>query len=118
MAWFAHDPKTNARKGKLFADGEDGWIAHVDGELLFVKVFPPVAREKQAPGEAEVELYVDPAGAFVEVEQQGPYEVLEPGQSATWQCHWLLAKLDPEARRAAGDGKLLAQARGLAQSVR
>lgn len=117
VAWFDHDPRTNERKGKLFADGEEGWIAHVDGDLLFVKVFPPVAREKQAPGEAEVEIYVDPAGGFVEVEQQGPYGAIEPGHTARWQCHWLLAKLEPDARRVVGDGRLLAQARALARRV-
>jgi len=117
VAWFAHDPQKNERKGKLFADGDEGWIAHIDGDLLFVKVFPPVPREKQAPGEAEVEIYVDPAGGFVEVEQQGPYGSIEPGQAARWQCHWLLAKLEPNARRAAGDVALLAQARALARRV-
>lgn len=117
IAWFEHDPRTNARKGKLFADGEEGWIAHVDGDLLFVKVFPPVPREKHAPGEAEVEIYVDPAGGFVEVEQQGPYVTLEPGQSASWRCHWLLASLAPGARRTPGDVALLARARALARSI-
>jgi hypothetical protein len=117
IAWFDHDPRTNERKGKLFADADEGWIAHVDGDLLFVKVFPPVPRAKQAPGEAEVEIYVDPAGGFVEVEQQGPYDVINPGQAARWQCHWLLAKLDAGARRAPGDAGLLAQARALARRI-
>jgi hypothetical protein len=117
IAWFDHDPRTDARKGKLFADGEEGWIAHVDGDLLFVKVFPPVPRDEQAPGEAEVEIYVDPAGGFVEVEQQGPYVRLEPGHAARWRCHWLLAPVEPGARRLAGDVRLLAQARSLAGRI-
>jgi hypothetical protein len=117
IAWFDHDPRTNARKGKLFADGDEGWIAHVDGDLLFVKVFPPVPRDKQAPGEAEIEIYVDPSGVFVEVEQQGPYVTLAPGEALSWRCHWLLAKLELGARRIPGDARLLAQARALARSV-
>lgn len=90
----------------------------MDGDLLFVKVFPAVARADQAPGEAEVEIYVDPAGGFVEVEQQGPYEMIAPGQSSRWTCHWLLARLEPGAVRIAGNAALLAQARALAAQVR
>jgi hypothetical protein len=85
VLWYAHGGKAEARTGKLFADGEEGWLAHVDGDLLFVKVFPPVPAERQAPGEAEIELYVDPSGNFVEIEQQGPYEEIVPGGSSTWQ---------------------------------
>jgi hypothetical protein len=118
VAWFEHEPKGNARTGKLFADGEEGWLAHVDGELLFVKVFPPVPLEQQAPGEAEIELYIDPKGVFVEVEQQGPYGSIAPGESAAWQCQWLLRKLDRAAVRSVGNPALLEQARTLASLVR
>lgn len=117
VAWFEHDARIERERGKLFADGEEGWVAHVDGDLLLVKVFPPIAREQQAPGEAEVELYVDPHGAFVEVEQQGPYEAIAPGGSATWRCHWLLENLAPGARRGSGDPELLRQARALVQKL-
>lgn len=116
VAWFEHDAKAERRQGKVFADGEEGWLAHVDGDVLFVKVFPPVPRDRQAPGEAEVELYVDPRGAFVEIEQQGPYETIAPGGSMAWRCHWLLARLAPEARRAPGNEALLRQARALVQA--
>jgi hypothetical protein len=118
VTWFAHDPQKNTRTGKLFADGEEGWLAHVDAGLLFVKVFPPVARERQAPGEAEIEIYVDAAGRFVEVEQQGPYETLAPGASLSWRCHWLLARIEGEPPAKAGDPRLLAQAKALASLVR
>jgi hypothetical protein len=118
VAWFEHEPKGNSRTGKLFADGEEGWLAHVDGDLLFVKVFPPVPLEQQAPGEAEIELYVDPKGAFVEVEQQGPYGSIAPGASAAWQCRWLVRKLDRAAARSLGNAGLLAQTRTLVSQVR
>lgn len=111
VSWFRHGGKGESRKGKLFADGEEGWLAHVDGDLLFVKVFPPVPLDRQAPGEAEVELYVDPAGVFVEVEQQGPYETIAPGASMSWRCYWLLSALAGSALDSSGEERLLSAVR-------
>lgn len=118
VMWFAHGGRDDARKGKLFADGEEGWLAHVDGELLFVKVFPEVSRERQAPGEGEVEIYVDPDGEFVEVEQQGPYEEVAPGGELRWSCRWILERLEPGQPARPGDPALVARARALAARVR
>jgi hypothetical protein len=118
VIWFAHGGEGDARSGKLFADGEEGWLAHVDGDLLFVKVFPPVPAEQQAPGESEVEIYVDPGGAFVEVEQQGPYEELAPGASLSWRCHWLLERLPPGLVVQPEQAWLVERARVIAARVR
>jgi hypothetical protein len=118
VIWFAHQGEAEARTGKLFADGEEGWLAHVDGDLLLVKVFPPVVAERQAPGEAEVEIYVDPGGAFVEVEQQGPYEEVAPGASLAWQCYWLLERLEPGLVVQPEQPWLIERARSLAARVR
>jgi len=118
VIWFAHQGEGETRTGKLFADGEEGWLAHVDGDLLFVKVFPPVPAERQAPGEAEVEIYVDASGAFVEVEQQGPYEEVAPGASLGWQCYWLLERLEPGLVVQPEQTWLVDRARALAARVR
>ena len=118
VIWFAHGGERDARNGKLFADGEEGWLAHVDGDLLFLKVFPPVPAERQAPGESEVQIYVDAGGAFVEVEQQGPYEEVAPGASSTWRCHWLLERLAPGLVVQPEQAWLVERARALAARVR
>ncbi len=39
VAWFAYDAAAITADQKLFADGQEGWIAHVDGDLLLVKSF-------------------------------------------------------------------------------
>jgi hypothetical protein len=116
--WFVHGGRDDARKGKLFADGEEGWLAHVDGDLLFVKVFPEVSRERQAPGEGEVEIYVDPAGEFVEVEQQGPYEEIAPGGELRWACRWALERLEPAQLAGSRERTLVARARAIAERLR
>jgi len=118
VMWFAHAGSDDARHGKLFADGEEGWLAHVDGGLLFVKVFPDVRPEQQAPGEADVEIYVDPKGQFVEVEQQGPYEDVAPGSEVRWQCRWGVERLDALGPVRSGDAALVTHARALAERIR
>jgi hypothetical protein len=118
VMWFAHSGPDDARQGKLFADGDEGWLAHLDGDLLFVKVFPEVSRERQAPGEGEVEIYVDPAGEFVEVEQQGAYEEIAPGGELHWSCRWALERLELGQHLRPGDGALVERARALANRVR
>jgi len=62
VTFFQHDKLVHRDGAKSFADGREGWLAHTDGELLFIKSFPDVPDGQQAPGEAEIELYVDGRG--------------------------------------------------------
>jgi hypothetical protein len=114
VAWLLHDPKTMTENRKSFADGAEGFLAHVENDLLFVKTWLDVPRDKQAPGEGEVELYVDKTGLFVEIEQQGPYEELAAGASLRWATSWLVERLDPKVTVAPGSASLLEAARRLA----
>jgi hypothetical protein len=118
VAWFLHDPLTMKSGVKSFGDGKEGWLAHVSAGLVFVKIFPDVPREKQAPKEAEVELFVDGAGRFVEVEQQGPYEEVPPGGSSTWKVTWILRKLPEGMKADVGSKDLLAFIRKSVSEVR
>ena len=103
---------------KSFADGAEGFLAHVEGDRMLVKVWDEVPRERQAPGEAEVELYVDKTGRFVEIEQQGPYEELAPGASLRWTVHLLLLRLGPHVPVELGSALLVTAARAAAGYVR
>jgi hypothetical protein len=94
VAWFAYNAATITADQKLFADGLEGWIAHVDGDLLLVKSFGDTLPAQAAPGEAEIELYADAAHTYVEVENQGAYVNLAPGAATTWTVRWMLRKLD------------------------
>lgn len=118
IVWYRHDPKAHPESVKSFADGEEGWVAHVDGDLLFVKVFPDIPRERQAPEEGEVVIYVHGSGTFVEVEQQGAYEELSPGGSSSWTVHWFVRRLPPTLVVAPGEKTLVALARDLAAEAR
>lgn len=90
--WW-HEYKVEQQRGenqKAFASDSEGWLANVHQGLLLLKRFPPVPNEKEAPGEAEIEIYAhgDKAHPYIEVEQQGAYQTLAAGQSASWTVQW------------------------------
>jgi hypothetical protein len=94
VAWFAYDAALIPREQKVFADGAEGWIAHVEDGVLLVKSFGDTTPSQAAPGESEIELYADGAHTYVEVENQGAFASIAPGASATWTVRWYLRKLD------------------------
>jgi hypothetical protein len=100
MTFYAYDRAAVTDHQKLFADGREGWLAHVDGDALFVKTFAAVARARQAPGEAQIEIYATPAHTYVEVEVQGAYETIAPGAALDWQVVWLARRLPAALARA------------------
>ncbi len=86
VAWFAYDAAAITADQKLFADGKEGWIAHVDGDLLLVKSFADTSPGQAAPGEAEIEIYANASHTYVEVENQGAYVHLAPGPRPLGPC--------------------------------
>jgi hypothetical protein len=113
VAWFPAPVIAAANDQKVFADGREGWIAHVMGDLLFVKAFADTGPAQAAPGESEIELYTDPGRTYVEVENQGAFVDLQPGQSSAWPVRWFLRKLDPKLKVAPGSAELLGVVRAL-----
>ena len=75
---------------KINVDGK-GWLNFRDNGLVLSKRFPDIAQEEAAPGEAEIQVYIDARKSFVEIEAQGPYTSLEPGEKLDWTVRWYLA---------------------------
>jgi len=113
VTWYAFDAAAVTDHQKLFADGREGWLAHVDGDLLLVKTFPAVPRAAQAPGEAQIEIYATPAHTYVEIEAQGACETIAPGGASRWRVVWLARRLPPDVPRVVGSAPLLDFIRGL-----
>jgi len=113
VTWYRHDPAALAGGGQKFsADGAEGFIAHVAGRTLFVKQFMDVPPAQQAPApEAEIAIYA--AAGYVELEPQGAYTALMPGQSVTWRVRWRLSDVPDEVPIAVGSGALVQLARSL-----
>ncbi len=103
ITWFAHQvDKIPARHHKFFSDGAEGWVAQVNDRVIFIKKFPDFPANRAAPSEAEVEIYTNADKTYVEIEQQGAYETLQPGASLSWEVRWLLRKLPPHLQAEVG----------------
>jgi hypothetical protein len=114
--WFAYDTVAVTDHQKLFAHGGGGWLAHVDllRHLALIKTFPEIAAADQAPGESGVELYADPQHTYVEVEQQGAFRPLAPGERSRWTVTWRLRRVPADVPPHAGSEALMAWARAQA----
>lgn len=102
------DPGQTEGEGKLFADGAGGYLAYVVGDRLLVKQFQDQPASAVAPDEAEIELYVNPDHSYVEVENQGAYTSIAPGQTVRWQVVWYVRKLPPGITASVGLTDLVA----------
>ncbi len=113
VTWYAYDPAAVTDHQKLFADGREGWIAHVHGDALWIKTFAAVPRARQAPGEAQIEIYANPTHTYVEVEVQGAYDDIAPGAALEWRLTWLVRRLPETIPRGSGSAALVAHVRSL-----
>jgi Domain of unknown function (DUF4380) len=114
ISWYRHDPSAVPMGGLKFSgDGRGGWLAHVAGDALWVKTFDDVPVEQQAPApEAEIEIYA--AAGYVEIEPQGPYTALAPGESLTWSVRWRAQRVPPDVMLEPGNAALVELAESLA----
>jgi len=89
--WYHTDEAAQNRK--VNADGK-GWLAFSDDGLLLVKRFQDLLPEEPAPGEAEVQVYVNRGKTYIELESQGAYILLQPGARLNWTVRWYLLPAD------------------------
>ncbi|MBR6716512.1 MAG: hypothetical protein IKI83_08740 [Prevotella sp.] len=92
-AWYLADATNENRK--INADGK-GWLAYANNGLLLVKQFTDLDASQPAPGEAEVQVYVNRGTTYIELESQGAYTTLNPGQQLSWTVCWYLLPCNAE----------------------
>jgi len=107
VTWFAYDAAAILADSKLYADGAEGWLAHVAQGLVFIKRFVDVPANMQAPGEGDVELFTNLAHTYIELENQGPYGPLAPQSSASWTVTWYLKRLPADIAATTGNAALV-----------
>lgn len=107
VAWYHADVTGENRK--VNADGK-GWLAYANNGLLLVKSFVDLSEAQPAPGEAEIQVYVNRGKTYIELESQGAYTTLQPGERLSWTVRWLLAPCAPDARPSA---RLIEQVKAL-----
>ena len=91
--WYRADEAPQNRK--INADGK-GWLAYCSNGLLMVKQFDDLTPEQPAPGEAEIQVYVNMRKTYIELESQGAYTTLEPGGQLHWTVRWSLLPFEGE----------------------
>ena len=91
--WYECDEARANRK--INADGT-GWYAYANDGLLFIKRFPDLGPTCPAPKEAEIQVYVNAGKTYIELEAQGRYTSLKPGESVSWTSRWYLLPQDTE----------------------
>jgi hypothetical protein len=102
--WYQSAPVHH--DSKAFADGT-GWLAQATPDkFLFLTSFPDIQPTDAAPGESEIEFFTD--SSYVELEDQGTYTALAPGQALTWTVRWKLRRLPSNASLTVGDPQLAA----------
>lgn len=94
---------------KFFADiGEANWFAHItDDNYLFIKSTPDVVSNDFAPGEAELEYWVDGGAGYIELENQSKYSEIEVGETLIYDVKWHLHKLADDVVAEVGNEKLI-----------
>ena len=99
--WYQPDEAGQNRK--INADGK-GWYAYYNHGLLLLKVFddlPSPSGGSQeggpAPGEAEIQIYMNRGKTFIELESQGAYTTLKPHEALNWTVRWYLLPVKGDA---------------------
>ena len=77
---------------KYFTDAR-GWLAHVHHGILFLRVFPDLTPVQAAPRQGEVEMYFNVERDYIELENQGAYVTLAPGQCLDYRVQWRFSTL-------------------------
>jgi hypothetical protein len=113
VTWFDVDAASVTSNMKYFADGSRGWVAQASGGFVFVKKFADTSPSAAAPGESEVEIYVNGDRAYVELEVQGAYQAVSPGATLAWPVRWVLAAIPSSVEPTLGSASLVAFVDGL-----
>jgi hypothetical protein len=92
-SWYQVDEARANRK--INADGA-GWYAYAHDGLLLVKRFEDIDGTQPAPKEAEIQVYVNAGKTFIELEAQGAYISLKPGEALNWTVCWYLLPQDTD----------------------
>ena len=97
-SWYQTDEANQNRK--INADGK-GWLAYYNKGLLLVKTFDDLKDAEPAPGEAEIQVYMNRGKTFIELESQGAYTTLQPNETLSWTVRWYLLPVKGEAEPSA-----------------
>ena len=114
IVWYKDSVARPAENELSVADGSEGWMAYAIDGRLFVKKFADVRRADQAPGEAEVSVYVSAVADYIEIETQGSYSSISRGNQVSWRMNWIAADIPSGISVSSGNMRLVDFARNVA----
>lgn len=85
--------ETRLIKKKNFGFSDSGWMAYLNEGMLWVKTFKDVPNDEIAPSHGEIELFANTALGYMEIENHGNFESLDPEDFLEYQVVWHLKKL-------------------------
>jgi hypothetical protein len=100
---------------KSFSDGSEGWTAFAWQNLMLIKKFEDIPVNAQAPGEAEVEIYLSGNSFYIEVETQGRYSSIAPGNHMAWIMKWYPRLIPDTITQSKGSPDLVSLVRSIVQ---
>jgi hypothetical protein len=107
VSWYEYESSDPGSR-KFFSDGSKGWYAHINEDsILFIKQFEDVHHDSVAPGENEIELWLNGDHAYIELENQSKYESIAPGDSIEYEVKWYLRQIPTNIDIAAGSTGLV-----------
>jgi hypothetical protein len=104
--WLLVDKKPIPGHLKLFSTAQEGWLAYAINGMLFIKQFPDTKPEDYSPRQGEVEIYINKDKSYTELENQGAYRTLEPGEALSYQEFWRLVPVPEKWKIEVGNEKL------------
>lgn len=108
MFWL--DLRSNDKQlseGKIFTNGSQGWMAHLIGDILFIKIFDDIEHSEAATDEAEIELYISGSYRYIELEPQGKSIDLAKKSSSTWSLSWKVVRVPSTIDTKSGSSDLV-----------
>jgi hypothetical protein len=112
VIWYPYDPSTLSAQ-KIFMEGGEGWIAYIKNSVIFIKKFPVIPLERIAPNESNVEIYVNKEKTYIELENQGEYLKLMPGESLFYEVKWYARRLPANVKAEVGNEALIRYIRNI-----
>ncbi len=94
IIWYESEVKIYNDHTKLFNNGSEGWLAFIQDGYIFIKKFEEITAGLTAPNEDGIEIYANPTDNYIELENQGNYIELQPGEEINYEVNWYAEKLD------------------------
>ncbi len=118
IIWVSIDKNPIANHQKLFSTAKEGWLAYAINGLLFIKQFPDTKPENYSPQQGEVEIYINKEKSYIELENQGAYQLLKPGETLIYKESWFLAPIPKNVVNEVGNEKLSKLAKQMINKIK